>query len=333
MDRLLLQVRNLEVVFRTGNGLVRAVNGLSYDVARGETLGIVGESGSGKTVSCLALLRLIPEPPGRVVGGRALFEGQDLLRMSRRALRRVRGGQIAILPQDPTAALNPVMTVGAQIAEAMSVGLRLSPRQAAMRAVELLERVGVASASARAHLYPHQLSGGMRQRVLLAMAASCGPKLLIADEPISALDATVRAQIMALVQGLQEELRLAVVWVTHDLGEIARLASRVSVLYAGAIVESGTVRRVLKEPAHPYTIALLGAVPRPDLSGERDLDYVEGSPPDMAHLPDGCLFWPRCRYHTDLCMRERPGPLAVEDEHLAACWHLDTVRQRTQARG
>jgi oligopeptide transport system ATP-binding protein len=324
----LLQVRDLEVAFYTKDGVVRAVNGISYDVAPGDTLGIVGESGCGKSVSSMSMLRLIPEPPGKIEGGQVLFEGRDLLKMKTSEMHQVRGRQIAMIFQDPMSSLNPVMTIGNQIAEAMQVNLGTERQRALKQAEELLDHVGIPNAADRMRDYPHQFSGGMRQRVMIAIAISCRPKLLIADEPTTALDVTIQAQIVDLVRQLQQELGMAVTWITHDLGVIARLAKRINVMYAGYIVEMGPSDRVFKQTAHPYTIGLLGSLPSIDLTSEQDLNYIEGAPPDMIRLPSGCPFAPRCAYSTERCTLERPELVAVGTDHHAACWNLEQVQRR-----
>ena len=328
----LLDVKNLEVAFDTKDGLVRAVNGISYSMEQGDTLGIVGESGCGKSVSCLAMLRLIPEPPGKIVGGSVLFDGVDLVQMKRDDLHTIRGDKIAIIFQDPMASLNPVMTIGDQIAEAIAVNLGYSKHEAMQRTIELLDRVGIPHAEDRIRDYPHQFSGGMRQRVMIAMAISCQPKLLIADEPTTALDVTIQAQIVDLVQSLQKEMQMAVIWITHDLGVIARLAQRVNVMYAGFIIETGPVERIFKQPYHPYAIGLLGSIPKLDDEGRQMLSYIDGAPPDMIRLPAGCPFQPRCQFATERCLQERPDLTVVEDAHQAACWNTQAVRDHHAAK-
>jgi oligopeptide transport system ATP-binding protein len=324
----LLQVEDLEVRFYTKDGEVQAVNGISYSMEQGDTLGLVGESGCGKSVSTMAMLRLIPEPPGKITGGRVLFEGRDLLKIKPNQMHEIRGSQIAVIFQDPMASLNPVMPIGTQIAESMQVNLGLEKRQALNEAIELLEYVGIPNAADRIRDYPHQFSGGMRQRVMIAIAISCRPKLLIADEPTTALDVTIQAQIIDLVKRLQQELDMAVIWITHDLGVIARLAKWINVMYAGYIVERGPIMRIFKNPSHPYTIGLLGSLPGLDVTSDQDLHYVEGAPPDMIRLPPGCPFVPRCAYRTAHCSTGRPDLIGVEPDHLAACWNLDQVRRR-----
>jgi oligopeptide transport system ATP-binding protein len=327
----LLQVEDLEVRFYTKDGEVQAVNGISYSMEQGDILGLVGESGCGKSVSTMAMLRLIPEPPGKITGGRVLFEGRDLLKIRPSQMHEIRGSQISVIFQDPMASLNPVMTIGNQIAESMQVNLGLDKRQAMIEAVDLLEYVGIPNAADRIYDYPHQFSGGMRQRVMIAIAISCRPKLLIADEPTTALDVTIQAQIIDLVKRLQQELDMAVIWITHDLGVIARLAKWINVMYAGYIVERGPIIRIFKNPSHPYTIGLLGSLPGLDVTSDQDLRYVEGAPPDMIRLPQGCPFVPRCAYRTEQCSSARPELVGVEPDHLAACWNLDHVRLRENA--
>ncbi len=326
----LLQVKNLEVRFYTKDGEVQAVNGISYSMEQGDTLGLVGESGCGKSVSTMSMLRLIPEPPGKITGGQVLFEGRDLLKLKHSEMHEIRGSQIAIIFQDPMTSLNPVMPIGNQIAESMRVNLGMGKRQALDQAIELLEYVGIPNAADRSKDYPHQFSGGMRQRAMIAIAISCRPKLLIADEPTTALDVTIQAQIIDLVKKLQSELGMAVIWITHDLGVIARLAKWINVMYAGYIVERGPIMRIFKNPAHPYTIGLLGSLPGLDVTADQDLHYIEGAPPDMIRLPAGCPFLPRCDYRTERCVAERPELVDVEPghDHLAACWNLDQVRRR-----
>ncbi len=327
----LLDVQDLEVAFFTKDGVVAAVNGISYRVEHGDILGIVGESGCGKSVSSLALLRLIPEPPARILGGQALFDGgkgapRDLLKLAPEELRRVRGSQIAVIFQDPMTSLNPVMTIGNQIAEAVQVNLGQNARASRKRAAEMLSYVGIPRATERLDDYPHQFSGGMRQRVMIAMAISCEPKLLIADEPTTALDVTIQAQIVDLVKRLQAEMGMAVIWITHDLGVIARLARRVNVMYAGSIVETAPIRPIFNAPCHPYTLGLLHSVPRPNLPRDAELDYIDGAPPDMVRLPAGCPFHPRCAYRRERCLSEKPPLLPVDAEHGAACWYWEEIR-------
>ena len=326
----LLEVDNLQVVFDTKDGLVRAVNGISYTVNQGDTLGIVGESGCGKSVSVLAMLRLLPEPPARIAGGRVLFNGTDLLRMKPNDMHKIRGSQIAIVFQDPMTSLNPVMTVGGQIVEAIQVNTQSSRSNAIAQTISLLERVGIPNAAERIWDYPHQFSGGMRQRVMIAIAISCNPRLLIADEPTTALDVTIQAQIVDLVKELQQELGMAVIWITHDLGVIARLAKQINVMYGGQIMEKGPIKEIFRSPAHPYTIGLLASRPGTTITRDKELSFIPGAPPDMIRLPPGCPFAPRCDYASDRCKAESPQLVQVSSQQWAACWHIDEVRRQLQ---
>jgi oligopeptide transport system ATP-binding protein len=323
----LLEVKDLEVVFNTKDGVVRAVNGISYTLAESEILGIVGESGCGKSVSCLSMLRLLPEPPAKILKGEVLFQGENLLKGDRGALYGIRGRQIAMVFQDPMTSLNPVLTIGYQIEEAILVNLGVSRREARARTIEVLSQVGIPRAQERLNDYPHQFSGGMRQRVMIAMGISCMPKLLIADEPTTALDVTIQAQIVELVKKLQQELHMAVIWITHDLGVIARLAKHINVMYGGKIVESGPIHSIFKTPHHPYTAGLLNSIPRAMTGRGQKLQYIEGSPPDLIRLPAGCSFAPRCHFATQRCAEERPELLQVGERHQAACWNIDALRQ------
>lgn len=284
----LLEVKGLRTQFFTQDGVVNAVNGISYTLDEGETLGIVGESGCGKSVGVMSLIRLIPSPPGKIVGGEVIFNGQDLLKISDSEIRSIRGNKVGMIFQDPMTSLNPVLTIGRQITEALQLHLGMNNSQARARAVELLELVGIPSAADRLDDYPHQFSGGMRQRVMIAIGLSCNPQLLIADEPTTALDVTIQAQIVDLVRKLRDELGMAVIWITHDLGVVAGMADRMLVMYAGMIVEEAGVKELYANPRHPYTIGLLGSLPRLDqLTGEK-LDSIEGLPPDLIALPKGC---------------------------------------------
>ena len=330
----LLEVTDLRIEFRTADSCVHAVNGVSYSLAEGETLGIVGESGCGKSVSALALMRLIPRPAGRIVGGMIRFGGRDLLELSEAELRAVRGKEIAMVFQDPLTSLNPVLPIGQQIAEAMTLHLGLSGRQARARVGELLDLVGIPDPHRRIDDYPHQFSGGMRQRVMIAMALSCRPRLLIADEPTTALDVTVQAQIVELVRRLQREFGMAMIWITHDLGVVARLADRVMVMYAGRSVEEGPVDDLFENPRHPYTLGLLGSVPHLDEVRRESLQPIEGMPPDLTELTPGCPFEPRCRYAISRCLDTTPLLKAVGSleessigrvAHRSACWRADEL--------
>jgi oligopeptide/dipeptide ABC transporter ATP-binding protein len=302
----LLEVRDLHTEFRTGAGVVRAVDGVSYTVDPGETVAVVGESGSGKSVGALSILRLIPDPPGRVVGGAVIFGGRDLMKLTDAEMRHVRGGEIGMVFQEPMTSLNPVLSIGRQITEMVEQHRGADRAAAARRAEELLGLVGIADAKRRLKQYPHQLSGGMRQRVMIAIALACEPKLIIADEPTTALDVTIQAQILELMQRLTHQLGVALIVITHNLGIVARYAHRVNVMYAGRIVESGPAAAIYHNPHHPYTIALLKSVPRLDRPRQARLDPIEGQPPDLTRLDRGCSFRPRCRFAIEACALSAP---------------------------
>jgi oligopeptide transport system ATP-binding protein len=315
----LLEVRNLMTQFHTQDGVVKAVDGVSFHVDRGETLGIVGESGCGKSVTSLSVMRLIPSPPGKIAGGQILFDGEDLLTMSEEEMRHIRGNRIAMIFQDPMTSLNPVLTVGRQITESLELHLKLSKKEATNRAAELLDMVGIPSASKRLDNYPHQFSGGMRQRVMIAMALSCNPELLIADEPTTALDVTIQAQILELINRLREELDTAVIMITHDLGVVAGMTDRVTVMYAGKVVEEGPTKEIFGNPRMPYTIGLLRSIPRLDEEEKRKLTPIRGLPPNLIDLPQLCPFSPRCDYVQERCLTVVPDLRAVAPDHRAAC--------------
>ncbi|MEX1019850.1 MAG: ABC transporter ATP-binding protein [Litorilinea sp.] len=316
----LLEVKNLKTQFFTQDGVVHAVNGISYSVEKGETVAIVGESGSGKSVGVMSLIRLIPQPPGKIVDGEVWFDGQDLLTLSEDQLREVRGNRIAMIFQDPMTSLNPVLTIGRQITEALELHMKMGREQARQRAVQLLEMVGISGASSRLDDYPHQFSGGMRQRVMIAMGLSCDPQLLIADEPTTALDVTIQAQIVDLVNRLKDELGMAIIWITHDLGVVAGMAQRVLVMYSGYIIEESPVDELYENPRHPYTLGLLRSIPRLDLGRQKRLIPIEGLPPDLLELPNQCPFAPRCAFVFDKCWQENPQLEPVGPDHRAACW-------------
>jgi oligopeptide transport system ATP-binding protein len=315
---MLLEVDDLKVEFRSQRGTVHAVNGVSFAIEEGEALGVVGESGSGKTVTAMALMRLLQEPPARISGS-VRFRGRDLLQLSRSEMRAVRGAEIAMIFQDPMSSLNPVLTVQRQITETLELHKDMEARRARTRAVELLELVGIADAPQRVRDYPHQFSGGMRQRVMIAMAIACDPKLLIADEPTTALDVTIQAQITDLVRRLRGEIRTAIMWISHDLGVVAGLCDRAHVMYAGHVVESGSVDEIFDDQRHPYTLGLLNSIPRLDASADRRLDPIKGQPPDLVNPPAGCPFQPRCPYAIDRC-QEMPPLEPVAPGHAKACW-------------
>ena len=320
MPKLLLDVQGLKTTFNTLEGVVRAVNGVSFELEEGETLGVVGESGCGKSVTMMSILGLIPNPPGKVTEGKAMFFDRDLLKMSIDELRDVRGAQISMIFQDPMTSLNPVLTVGYQLREALKWHLGMTEEQANKRSIELLEMVGIPNADERINDYPHQYSGGMRQRVMIAMALSCSPQVLIADEPTTALDVTIQAQITDLVKRLREELGMAVIWITHDLGVVAGLADREIVMYAGFIVENALVNELYENPLHPYTSALLRSLPRMDGGAGEKLENIEGTPPDLVHFPVGCPFAPRCKFAVDKCLEENPMLEEIAPKHHVACW-------------
>jgi oligopeptide transport system ATP-binding protein len=319
----LLEITNLTTRFYTQDGVVRAVNGISYSIEPGATLGIVGESGCGKSVSMLSVMRLIPDPPGKIEDGEVLFNGRDLLKLSDDEMRRVRGAEVAMVFQDPMTSLNPVLTVGFQIGEALKLHQGVNDKEARAQSAELLNLVGIPNAEDRLDDYPHQFSGGMRQRAMIAMGLSCNPQLLIADEPTTALDVTIQAQIIDLVKRLQEQLGMAVIWITHDLGVVARLTKRVIVMYAGFIIEDAPVKELYGKPRHPYTIGLLGSLPRLDAAPGTQLISIPGQPPDLVALPEGCPFAPRCTFVADRCLEENPGLETVAPEHQVACWEND----------
>ena len=320
----LLEVKDLATYFFTPEGVVKAVDGITYDLEEGEILGLVGESGCGKSVSALSLMRLI-QNPGRNVAGSVMFNGQDLLTLEDEDMRHIRGKDMSMIFQEPMTSLNPVLTIGRQLTEALQLHLGMDKAAAENRAGELLLMVGIPEGDRRLRDYPHQFSGGMRQRVMIAMALSCNPKMLIADEPTTALDVTIQAQILELVQRLGRELGTAVLIITHNLGVVARYADRVNVMYAGKIIERGTSREIYGNPRHPYTIGLLASVPRLDEPRKEQLDPIEGLPPDLIALPQGCAFRARCRFAIDKCATEIPPLVEVSEGHTAACWVSDQL--------
>jgi len=324
----LLEIDNLQTHFFTSAGVVKAVDGVSYTVDEGETVGVVGESGCGKSVTAMSILRLIPWPPGKIVGGSIRFDGKDLLQLDEQGIRDLRGKDIGMIFQEPMTSLNPVLTIGLQLTETLKAHTDISDDDAQARAVELLGMVGISEPERRLEQYPHHLSGGMRQRVVIAMALSCEPKLIIADEPTTALDVTIQAQILELMKDLTKRLGVAMIVITHNLGVVARYADRVNVMYAGRIIESGTARDVYYNPKHPYTLALLKSVPRMDQARQAKLDPVDGQPPDLSMLDDGCAFRPRCRFATDKCGREYPPLESVSDTQSAACWEMNNLEEK-----
>jgi oligopeptide/dipeptide ABC transporter ATP-binding protein len=323
---VLLDVRSLSTQFATKHGVVRAVDEVSWDVGEGETVALVGESGCGKSVSALSIMRLVAAPAGRIVGGHVLFKGRDLLTLSEDEMRRVRGREIAMIFQEPMTSLNPVLTVGRQLTEGLEIHLGMTPTAARARAIELLGMVGIPDPARRLPQYPHQFSGGMRQRMMIAMALACEPALVLADEPTTALDVTIQAQILELMRDLSRRLGAAMLIITHNLGVVARYADRVNVMYAGRIIERGTAREIYANPRHPYTLGLLRSVPRLDEPRRARLAPIEGQPPDLSRLPEGCAFVPRCAFRVDRCLTERPPLREIGDgRHVSACWEAEQL--------
>jgi oligopeptide transport system ATP-binding protein len=321
----LLEVRGLKTQFFTQDGVVKAVEDVSFYVMPGETLGVVGESGSGKSITGLSIMRLIPDPPGKIVEGEIIFDGQDLRKLSDDQIRRVRGNRIAMIFQDPMTSLNPVLTINRQISEALQLHMGMSRDQAKVRSIELLQMVGIPNAEERIDQYPHQFSGGMRQRVMIAMALSCNPQLIIADEPTTALDVTIQAQILDLMRNLQSERDTGVLMITHSMGVVAGMADRVQVMYAGSIVETASTEEIFANPRHPYTVGLMKSIPRLDARQKERLEPIRGLPPDLIDLPDMCPFVPRCNYAREKCEQKRPPLLQVAPDHYSACWFWEEV--------
>jgi len=319
MAEQLLVVDDLKMYFHTRDGVVKAVDGVSYTLNTGETLGVVGESGSGKSVHALTMMGLIPMPPGKVEGGDVLFKGKSLIAMKEDALRKIRGNEIAMIFQDPMTSLNPVYRIGHQLAEQLRIHKGMSKKQAHERAIELLKLVGIPHAESRVKDYPHQFSGGMRQRVMIAMALSCDPDILIADEPTTALDVTIQAQILELMQEIQARTNSAIIVITHDLGVVADMADKIAVMYAGKLVEYGCCNEVFYRPLHPYTWGLMDSLPRHDMTEKSELCPIKGQPPSLVNVPPGCSFHPRCPYAQDICRTDVPALRLVEGEHRSAC--------------
>jgi oligopeptide/dipeptide ABC transporter ATP-binding protein len=327
----LLEVRNLKTTFLTAAGVVRAVDGVSWDIREGETVALVGESGCGKSVSALSVMRLVAPPAGRIESGEIVFKARDLLKLTEDEMRDVRGGEIAMIFQEPMTSLNPVLTIGRQLTEGLEIHLKMTPEQARARAVELLAMVGIPDADRRLPQYPHQFSGGMRQRMMVAMALACNPSLILADEPTTALDVTIQAQILELMRDLSERLRVAMLIITHNLGVVARYADRVNVMYAGRIIEQASAAELYANPRHPYTLGLLRSVPRLDEPRRARLAPIEGQPPDLTRLPPGCAFAPRCAYRVDRCA-EAPRLVPVgAPGHAAACWQSARLAKEVAA--
>ena len=319
---VVLRVEDLHTEFRTKLGTVRAVDGISFDLRRGETLGIVGESGSGKSVTMLSLMRLIPEPPGKIVSGKIILDGEDLLQKSDGEMNDVRGSKIALIIQDPMTSLNPVFNIGNQVTEAIRIHQDIPKRTVMDQALDVLRKVNIPAAESRVKDYPHQMSGGMRQRVVGAIGISCQPQVLIADEPTTSLDVTIQAQYLKLLKDLQRDSDLSLIFITHDFGIVAKMCDRVAVMYAGRIVEHGSVRDIFNHPSHPYTEALLASVPKMEEDVDR-LYSIEGQPPPLHDLPVGCAFADRCQYAMDRCREEYPAMFVVSESHDASCWRLE----------
>ncbi|MCY3993145.1 MAG: ABC transporter ATP-binding protein [Caldilineaceae bacterium] len=321
MSEALLQVEGLETHLFTKEGVLKPVNGVSFHVDRGETVGLVGESGCGKTMTALSIMGLVPNPPGRIVGGAIRLDGEDLLQLDDRTLRTRRSVQMGMIFQDASTALNPTMRVGDQIGETMQRHMGMNGTEAALHATEILDRVGIPAAEQRLNDYPHQFSGGMRQRVMIAIAICCNPELLIADEPTTALDVTIQAQLLDLILELKEDVGKSVLWITHDLGVVAELCDRVMVMYAGQVVEEATVEELFLRPRHPYTAGLLDSMPTLEERRQESLKTIEGMPPNMARMPSGCAFHPRCEYASERCVEEMPALERSDGDGLVACWH------------
>jgi len=327
----ILEVKDLRTYFYTEEGEVRAVDGLSYYVDRGESVGLVGESACGKSVSALSVMRLIPYPPGIIVGGEVLLKGQDLLKVSEEEVRHIRGDRIAMIFQEPTTSLNPVLTINRQLSESLELHRGIDKEAASEESIRLLKLVGIPDAERRMADYPHQFSGGMQQRIMIAMALSCNPELLIADEPTTSVDVTVQAQLLELIDNLRSQFGTAVIVITHNLGVVARYVDRVNVMYAGRLVESGPTEVIYGAPKHPYTLGLLASVPRLDLDRRRKLSVIEGLPPNLARLPKGCAFQPRCSYAISRCQEEKPELEQVGENHISACFRSADVEKEVRA--
>jgi oligopeptide/dipeptide ABC transporter ATP-binding protein len=318
-DHNILEVQDLKTYFYTSRGVVKAVDGVSFALKKGETLGLVGESGCGKSITCLSVIRLVPRPAGHIVGGRVLLEGEDLLKRSEREMTRIRGRRITMILQDPMTSLNPLFTIGEQVAEPIRIHQKPGKLEVWERVKEMLKLVRIPSPEVRMREYPHQMSGGMRQRISGAMTLSCQPDILIADEPTTALDVTIQAQFLSLLKEIQQQADLSMIVVTHDFGIIARICDRVAVMYAGKIVESALTRELFNHPAHPYTMALLNSLPRMEVKVDR-LYSIEGQPPELHALPPGCSFSPRCPRVKEVCLQDYPPPKEITSGHFAACW-------------
>ncbi len=328
---VLLDVKNLQTYFKTDNGILKAVDGVSFTVHEGETVGLVGESGCGKSVTNLSIMKLVPSPPGKVVGGEVFYRGTDIMKLKESELRNIRGNKISMIFQDPMTSLNPYLKISTQMIETIRLHQKVSKKQARERAIEMLKLVGIPAAESRIDCYPHQFSGGMRQRVMIAMALSCNADLLIADEPTTALDVTIQAQILELIKKISVEMKTAVILITHDLGVVAGMCDKVCVMYAGRIVESADTDTLYANPNHPYTQGLIASVPRMDGKKEERLFSIEGQPPNVIDLPPCCPFHPRCPYKMDVCTKVYPPVKEVEEQHHVACWLKCSEEEKTAA--
>lgn len=320
-----LQVKNLQTYFYTENGIVKAVDGVDFEMNQGETLGLVGESGCGKSVTAFSIIRLL-DYPGKIIGGEILLKGKDLIKKTEKEMRRIRGKEISIIFQEPMTALNPLFTIGFQIIESLRIHFKMTAEEARKKAIRLLEQVGIPIPEQRIDEYPHQLSGGMRQRAMIAMALACDPVLLIADEPTTSLDVTIQAQILELMKSLIKQYNSSLLMITHDLGVIAEIADRIAVMYAGKIVEYTDTRSVFYRPLHPYTFGLLTSIPRLDMEMNQ-LESIPGAVPDPLHFPSGCKFHPRCIFATEVCKKEEPSLIYFEEKHAVRCWHIEKVQE------
>jgi oligopeptide/dipeptide ABC transporter ATP-binding protein len=327
----LLEVRNLRTHFFTHEGVVQAVNGVSFDAKEGETVALVGESGCGKSVTSLSIMRLISDPPGKILSGEVLFDGVDLLQLDSQELRRTRGKEIAMIFQEPMSSLNPVLTIESQLTESVMWHLGMTKREAHARAIELLGQVGISEPERRLNQYPHEFSGGMRQRVMIGIAMSCHPKLIIADEATTALDVTIQAQILDLLKDLARQFGVTLILITHNLGVVARYADRINIMYAGSIIERGTTKEIFRNPRHPYTRGLLRSIPRVDRSRRELLETIDGQPPDLIELGEGCPFMPRCNYAIERCSHEFPDETMITDTHRSVCWVADELGEAVAA--
>jgi oligopeptide transport system ATP-binding protein len=326
----ILQVNDLRTYFNTDEGVVKAVDGVSFELHKGETLGLVGESGSGKSVTNLSIMRLIPMPPGRIMGGQAWLDGEDLLKKAEPTLRTIRGKKISMIFQDPMTSLNPFLRISTQMIETIRLHEGLARKDARSKAIEMLKMVGIANPTKRIDAYPHQFSGGMRQRVMIAIALSCNPEIIIADEPTSALDVTIQAQILELLKRLSAEFGTSVIMITHDLGVVAGMCDTVAVMYAGRIVERGPVSAIFGDPKHPYTQGLIKSVPRLDTAGKGRLYSIEGQPPNVINMPDCCPFHPRCAYAMDVCRKKYPSTTNVDEARDVNCWLFNSEREKQE---